>query len=381
MELAISIIMPVYNEATSIEESIRSCARQTIADKCELICVDDGSTDGSAEVIESLAEDLPLTVRVLRQQNQGSGKARNLGLASARGEYLAFLDGDDLYPSDDVLEVLYGKAKETGLPIVGGSIEILRAQGRTPFQPAGPFAKYYAGQVFDEDGPHTYEDYQFEFGFYRFIYSRKLIVDNGIEFPDFLRYQDPPFMAHAMAAGQEFYALAKTTYLYREDGSKQIKWTQRKICDALAGVLDVAGVATDHGYTQLYDNCIHRLCSDFAPRVAEYAIAEDDPSALEWLQQASDELVAMGKSLGLERDERLDRIPTPSNTAKLYEALKAADQTVAALRRDKDASDRRIQELEARVNDFETSNSWKIGRMVTWAPRATKGAIQRLLHP
>ncbi len=89
----ISIVMPVYNESDLLEKSILSVAKQTL-DDLELICVNDGSTDDSLNVLNNLSEKHDF-IKVFSQENQGSGKARNLGMSKASGVYIAFLDADD----------------------------------------------------------------------------------------------------------------------------------------------------------------------------------------------------------------------------------------------------------------------------------------------
>ncbi|MBO5892980.1 MAG: glycosyltransferase family 2 protein [Alistipes sp.] len=95
----ISVIIPLYNKVTTIEQTLRSVARQS-AQPLEIIVVDDGSTDGSAEVVAAM--DLP-QVKVVRQSNQGVSAARNRAIEMAQGEWIALLDGDD-YWLDEYLE-------------------------------------------------------------------------------------------------------------------------------------------------------------------------------------------------------------------------------------------------------------------------------------
>lgn len=90
---AISIIMPCYNGAQTIRDSISSVQAQTLSD-WELIVVDDGSKDESADVVRSIDDS---RVRLVTQSNGGSANARNHGLRQARGRYLAFLDADDTW--------------------------------------------------------------------------------------------------------------------------------------------------------------------------------------------------------------------------------------------------------------------------------------------
>ena len=88
----VSVIMPVYNTAEFIAESVDSVLGQDYP-HIELIVVDDGSTDGTIEILRGYGDRLAL----LTQQNQGAAVARNAGIAMARGDYIAFIDSDDVW--------------------------------------------------------------------------------------------------------------------------------------------------------------------------------------------------------------------------------------------------------------------------------------------
>jgi glycosyltransferase involved in cell wall biosynthesis len=93
-----SIVVPVYNRASSIEPTLRSVQAQSYAD-FECIIVDDGSSD--AELLRAVVEGFGDTrFRYVWQENGGGGAARNAGIAAARGDYVAFLDSDDLFLPD-----------------------------------------------------------------------------------------------------------------------------------------------------------------------------------------------------------------------------------------------------------------------------------------
>ena len=96
MSVRFSILMPVYNRAKYVRQAIDSVLAQTFTDY-ELIAVDDGSTDGSVEILEEAAAAHPDRIKVIRQPNQGPEVARNTAAAAAQGEYLAFLDSDDFF--------------------------------------------------------------------------------------------------------------------------------------------------------------------------------------------------------------------------------------------------------------------------------------------
>ena len=94
----ISIVIPVYNRAHSIADTLRSLAGVK-GHPCEVLLVDDGSQDQSVQVMENTIAELGLgaTMRVIRQSNGGPGAARNTGVAASRGRWIAFLDSDDVW--------------------------------------------------------------------------------------------------------------------------------------------------------------------------------------------------------------------------------------------------------------------------------------------
>ena len=91
---AVSVIVPVYNAGRHLPRCVQSIQSQTMRD-LEIILVDDGSTDGSAQLCEELAS-ADDRIRVFHKKNGGVSSARNFGIEKAKGEYLLFVDADDL---------------------------------------------------------------------------------------------------------------------------------------------------------------------------------------------------------------------------------------------------------------------------------------------
>ena len=114
-EIKVSVIIPVYNAEEHLGQCLDSVLNQTLRE-IEVICVDDGSSDGSLALLNSYAEK-DERVKVIHQENGGAGKARNTGLAAARGKYLSFLDADD-FSESTMLEKAYAKAEEQKTDIV-----------------------------------------------------------------------------------------------------------------------------------------------------------------------------------------------------------------------------------------------------------------------
>jgi glycosyltransferase involved in cell wall biosynthesis len=114
--LKISIIIPAYNAEQWIADALASCFQQQY-DSFEVIVVDDGSTDNTYAVISRYLETSEKFLQVIRTTNKGASAARNIGLAAARGEYILFLDADDML-TEGALEVLGLIASDTGAEAV-----------------------------------------------------------------------------------------------------------------------------------------------------------------------------------------------------------------------------------------------------------------------
>ena len=104
--------MPIYNAGEYLERAMTDVLSQTLSE-IEIICIDDGSTDGSLAVIKRMQE-ADARVRILTETNAGPSIARNKGISRARGEYIIFLDADDFYEST-LLESLYTLAVKDNL--------------------------------------------------------------------------------------------------------------------------------------------------------------------------------------------------------------------------------------------------------------------------
>jgi len=115
---SVSVIIPVFNCATYLEEAIRSVFNQTVP-VGEVIVVDDGSGDDSATVAAAFAPG----VTCLHQSHQGYAAARNLGVRTARGDFIAHLDADDLWLPHKIERQLRAFAADPELEIVGGQIQ------------------------------------------------------------------------------------------------------------------------------------------------------------------------------------------------------------------------------------------------------------------
>ena len=122
MKPKISVIIPVYNTEAYIEETLQSVMDQTLTD-IEIIIINDGSTDSSLEIIEKMAS-TDKRIQVYSQPNQGQSVARNAGIEKATGEYIHFMDSDDLL-MPEAYEECFSKCKSSQLDFTFFDADIL----------------------------------------------------------------------------------------------------------------------------------------------------------------------------------------------------------------------------------------------------------------
>ena len=240
---AVSVIIPVWNGGDYFPACLDSVIFQTLKN-IEVIIVDDASTDGSSLVAdEYAARDSRFSI-IHQKKSMGAGPARNIGMALAQGEFIAFMDSDDLYPSVEVLETLYTKAVEQKANICGGSLYTIDGEG-------GMINKNIYGQFFTKEGLYNYSTYQYDGGFYRFIYKNSFLKQHGLYFPCLRRFQDAVFFVKSMTVAKTFYAIPFYTYAYRKN-HKNIVWTYEKITDHLNGLHELIEFSLSHNFHKLH---------------------------------------------------------------------------------------------------------------------------------
>ena len=131
----VSVVMPCFNARAFVEQAVRSALGQDYG-KVELIVVDDGSTDGSRDLLTGLAGEYSGRMTVLHQENQGPFPARNMGLKHARGTLIAFLDADDYWAHDCLSKMQQAlQSAEADLSYCGWQNVGKTAPGMEPYVP------------------------------------------------------------------------------------------------------------------------------------------------------------------------------------------------------------------------------------------------------
>lgn len=147
--IAVSVVIPVYNTEKYLDQCLFSLRGQTLRE-AEFLCVDDGSTDRSLEILQRHASE-DSRIRVLAETHQTAGAARNRAMEMARGEYLMFLDSDDFFEAN-LLELMYAKAKADDLDVAVCGVSVYEdATGRSAPEPRQTPAELWGrlkGEVF-----------------------------------------------------------------------------------------------------------------------------------------------------------------------------------------------------------------------------------------
>ena len=240
---AVSVIIPVWNSERYFQKCLDSVIGQSLK-HIEIIIVDDASTDRSGRIAdEYAARDSRITV-LHQKESIGAGPARNAAMSIAKGEYIAFMDSDDLYPSSDVLETLYRNAVEQKANICGGSLYKINAEDNI-------LDKNVPNQFFIREGWYNYREYQYDGGFYRFLYNRKFLKKHNLKFTNYRRFQDAIFFVTSMTEAKYFYAICKYSYAYRKN-HKNIVWTYKNVYDHLNALHSILCFSLVHHFNSLH---------------------------------------------------------------------------------------------------------------------------------
>lgn len=246
----LSVIIPTYNAEDVIGVCLDSIFNQT-EKNIEIVCVDDGSTDSTLSILEDYADN-NTNIRLVKQNHQGPGPARNLGIENATGKYISFLDADDRYYQKDAVEKMLSACMQEEVMICGsflandyfGEVQLVN------IFPDVHFEKNIGKEV-------LFEDYQNDFYYQCFIFDRKIFDDKDMRFPLYLRYQDPPLLLKIMEKYNKFWVEPVYLYMYTytENSGKEAK----NIADVLKGISDNLEIAVKNNYYLLYKRLLDRL--------------------------------------------------------------------------------------------------------------------------
>lgn len=219
MSQRFSIIIPIYNVAPYLKACLDSVLAQTYVD-WEVICVDDGSADGSGAILDEYAAK-DARIKVVHKPNGGVSSARNRGLEEAKGEWILFLDGDDLIDADLLMRLAEIADKRESTDMIGFGLRTFAEQGnirRSEFN--DPFST----------------------SFVQYAYRR--VVVGGIRFPRLTIGEDRVFVVRCLRKAKRIGKISGTSYLYRLRSGSAIrgKWSLKKRWDNFLHAIILLGL-------------------------------------------------------------------------------------------------------------------------------------------
>ena len=212
----VSVLMPIYNASKYLEQSLTSALQQSLSE-IEIICINDGSTDNSLDIIKKYTRD-DKRITVIDKTNSGYGDSMNSGLKIAKGEYVAILEPDDWY-EPNMLKTLYQLATKHNLDVVKGDFYQYSNQTKQDRQ-YHLFEPEQCDKIFDSS-QDTFI-YYLQPSIWSAIYKRKFLTRNNISFLDTpgASYQDTSFNFKVFATARRAMFVNKPLLHYRIDNSQ-----------------------------------------------------------------------------------------------------------------------------------------------------------------
>lgn len=227
----VSLVIPCCNVERYVEKCVRSAMEQTLED-IEIICVNDGSTDGTLSILKTLAQE-DFRISIIDKPNTGYGNSMNIGFDVASGEYVGILESDD-FIDDDMLEVHYRIAKENNLDVVKSNFY---------FYWSTPVEKDVHCDLLDEEECtrviNPYEEphiFYVKPSIWSAIYRKEFIVEHDIRFNETpgASFQDASFNFQVWLNAKRVWFIRGAYLHYRQDNEQSSVKSQKKVycvCD------------------------------------------------------------------------------------------------------------------------------------------------------
>lgn len=215
-----SIIIPVYNTAKYLEKCLNSIFKQKFS-SFEVICIDDGSNDNSIEIIKKYNN-----VLLLKQNNSGSGYARNEGLKIAKGEYVLFIDSDD-WVNIDYLNKINNSLKNNPDVLIFGALtydgDILRKGNYS----VNKIPKKYLNKTFNKND-FKKDIFKFPPTAWTKAYKKEFLIKNNIKFQNIKIGQDQIFFIKSMLLADKINILNENIYCYQKKRKGSVTSIKKK---------------------------------------------------------------------------------------------------------------------------------------------------------
>lgn len=304
----VSVIMPVFNCVKYLDATLDCLCSQTLKN-IEIICINDGSTDSSLNVLHRYAA-RDSRIIVIDQANQGQSKARNRGLEIARGSFIGFMDADDYVPSD-YFEKLLNAAQGSGADIV---------QCRVIFTyPNGTRENYVMNDELLKLDTRRFVNklfFTYTSGFlWNKIYRRSIL--SGMAFHEGIYWEDNPFVMEAVLNAETIITIPDVFYEYLQRPNSTVTCIKPKIhfdllasTDLMLAFLKSSPKVTDQMYREFAPSIVARLDRELERAQANTNLTTADLHCFKKMRLRTIfrvEHISLARKLEIEDDCRLFR--------------------------------------------------------------------------
>jgi CDP-glycerol glycerophosphotransferase len=271
----ISVVVPFYNNGDVLTDCLQSIASQTFGD-LEVIMVDDGSTDDGPRIAQARAEADP-RFTLLTVPNGGPGFARNQGAERATGEFLAFVDGDDMLPPQ-AYEVLLHTLENSGSDFVSGNVYRIGTDGTR--QSALHFRAIKGTRI----GTHITRTPQllYDVTVWNKLFRKSFWDSHRLSYPEGMVWEDIQLMTKAHVLAKSVDVISDLVYYWRERGRGAFSITQnrtdiRNLNDRITALLAIDSFLAGHAPAKLRRQSQHKaLVNDLWLYVGDLSRVSDD---------------------------------------------------------------------------------------------------------
>ena len=270
--MKLSIVVPVYNVAECLSRCVKSLLAQDLKD-CEILLVDDGSTDGkSGRLCDEYAAANPDVIRTIHKVNGGLGDARNTGLETATGEYVLFVDSDD-HIAPETIQTLW-PFLEQGIDVVifGFWMDTEGRYTEPPSEnlPLGRMTDLTHDPALLLASPNACNK----------LWKRTLFTEHGIRFPVRVWYEDLATTGKLLALAERITAIPERLYYYvdREGSITRNTDTERNL-EILDAVREIRDWYQDNGLLEQYYDEVEAMAVKHALLAASVRVIRVDPGS------------------------------------------------------------------------------------------------------
>lgn len=414
--MKVSVIIPIYNAERFLRDTLNDVVSQTLED-IEIICVDDGSTDSSEEIIRSFME-RDSRVTLLQQQNLYCGVARNNGYAHASGEYICFWDADDRFAPES-LECMYEQARKTDADICVCGVEDFDSETgicmpRTAYlnvKAAGskqPFNKYDIPEhIFNFTSNHVWnklfrrafiEEHQLSFGTGDFS-EETMFIQPALYYAERICYVDKVLIRYRVfnsssavmntsARKVKYYKDLYNFYFFMK-ATGEFETFEVSILSKCLGsfLVDLEANMNFEQFSETYQDMKTRVFEDFGLLEKKedffrtktnyrkmHNILKMEPGdyvLLYKLEQKRELLLRVEK-------QRAEKKRAQADVKKKQKQIERLEKELAAQRAQREALAVALRKSEEKLRAMHKSYSYRIGKVITFVPGKLKRLIKSL---